>query len=148
MNKLQTILLVSMTVIISIVISSWVVRNQHKIYSVNLGRIMQTQMMIAGRMAANGINKNTWMMTIKDTSENIRKVIQTIAGNHVVIVSPAIVQGTVDITDQVLKLLNLPTNLPTTTLSQAEVIPSLIPRDIQAEPVSNKEKPKTSWLLP
>lgn len=149
MSSIKTMMLVSITIILSVLISCWAARTQNKIYSVDLGRITKTQMMIAGRMAASGINKATWMMTIKDTSLHIRQSIQKIAGNHMVIVTPAVIQGSIDITDQVLKFLNLPTNLPIKTLSQSDVIPSLIPQETQTDAVvSNKEKQKTNWLLP
>ncbi len=149
MNSIKTMMLASSTIILSVLISCCVVRTQNKIYSVDLGRITKTQMMIAGRMAASGITQATWMMTIKDTSEHIRQSIQKIAGNHIVIVTPAVIQGSTDITDQVLKSLSLPTNLPTKTLSQSEVIPSLIPQGTPTDTVvSNKEKQKNNWLLP
>jgi len=149
MNSIKIIGLMGITILISNVISFWFFSHQNKIYSVNLGRIMQTQMMIAGRMSATGINKSTWMVTIKDTSENIRQTIKSIAGNHTVIVSPAAIQGTIDITDKVLKLLSLPTNLPTTAVTQTDVIPSLIPKIVEKDAMTNKKaKPQSSWLLP
>lgn len=155
MNSVKCVLTLIVTVIISMLIAVKYIENKNKIYSIDLGKIISTQMLLAGRMASTGVDKPRWMMTIKDTSAQMKMAISSIAGNHIVIVGPAIVQGTIDITDQVLKKLGLPTKLPNVNISQADLIPSLIPKSAikTSEPMENSSQPspekKTkAWLLP
>lgn len=148
----MTIIKLGLTVSISVILSTLITyaffAKKFEVYTVDLGRITTTQMLVAGRLASSGVNKATWMTTIKDTSANVRKTIQQIAGSHTVIVSPAVIQGSVDITDQVLSKLGLPINLPRIDLSQSDVMPSLIPK--VANPVNGlpTKKEESSWLLP
>lgn len=150
MNIMKTVLYLTLSMVISTFFSIQWIERREQIYSVDLGKIMSAQMLLAGRMASQGVDKDVWMTAIKDVTPKVKQVIHSIAGNHTVIVGPAIVQGANDITDAVLKKLGLPTNLPNLTVSRQDVIPSLIPKtDVKADTkIQIRHSQKDSWLLP
>ena len=145
-NNKAALVIGAIVLSISMVYTSLMTETEHNIYTVNLGKIVSAQMLIAGRMAAQNNKNSLWMTTIKDTSSKIKSTIKSIAGNHVVIVTPAVVQGSVDITNQVLKKLGLPTNVPTFAIPKSKVIPSLFPRHVPSAEQHKSKEP--SWMRP
>lgn len=94
------------------------------IKTVDLNRIHRAQMMLTMRATQlpNDESKR-WIDKVNTASLQIKKVITELAGNGaVVIVSPAVISGAMDITDDVLKKLGLPTDVPVTQAPRGLVL--------------------------
>lgn len=147
-KRLTNVKLLSIAVIVSVVISiacSALILRPQQVDTVDLGKIVNAQMLIAGRMAAQGNLKEPWMTTIQETSQRLRKAIKQVAGNRLVIVTPAVVQGAHDITNQVLAKLGLPEHIPQLNIPQSKVIPQLVPKQ---QPAGQKQTQNKGWELP
>ena len=135
-----------LVLILSMLFTTWMSHRRNTIETVDLGKIMSAQMLIAGRMVSQGNDKALWMSTVKDASSNLKKTISDIAGDHIVIVTPAVVQGAHDITNEVLKRLGLPTHVPKLSIPKANVVPDMIPREKVT--TNDKEEVGKPWQLP
>ena len=115
-----------------------------QIKTINLGKIHSAEMMLS--MKASNLPKNEakqWIDIVDNASKSLKSVIQSIAGNSIVIVSPAIIQGSEDITPEVLKALNLPTNIPALSTPKELVLGGMSVEPNQ----SNKSAEPTSKVL-
>ena len=145
MKKITQILLYSIAIIgINVIVTLWINHQSKTIYSINLNKIIAAQLFMAGRVTPNATNQKQLLQEVKTEITHVRPIIQKYAGQHVVIVSPAIVQGSLDITNKVLKALGLPTQVPTTPLSEQAVIPSLL----QIKTVNTAHIEPNAWMLP
>jgi hypothetical protein len=114
-----------------------------KIYTVNLVNIMRAQTFLAGKSLQAGLSTKQWMSSVSHQSPLIRQSITDLVGKKaVVIVSPAVIQGAVDITDKVLVKLGLPTQLPAALMN---VSGTLTPPTVSTHSIK-KEAP--AWLTP
>jgi len=81
------------------------------LYVVDLARISNAENMVAIKSQKN----SSWMDVVNNASKNVKRSIQNIAGNHIVIIKQSVISGTgdqVDITDDVLRQLSLPLKTP------------------------------------
>lgn len=85
---------------------------QH-IYSIDLIKIINAQAFYSNQIISKNSQNKNWIHSIKKVNTLIREKVKLIAGkNSIVIISPAVIQGTEDITDKVLVALGLPKKVP------------------------------------
>lgn len=116
-------LLILTPTLIATVFAYWMSsRRSLEIDTVNLGKIVNAQQVIAGRVAGKDVSAAPWMATIHSASQQLRETIREVAGaNAIVVVSPAVIQGAHDITSEVMRRLGLPTNLPDIRVPRGEL---------------------------
>lgn len=118
--------------------------NNPTVKIVDLGKVLNAQIMMGMRAAESNITNEPWMASIEDATDQVAEAIAKVAGkNTLVIVSPAVVQGAQDITREVLIELGLPTNLPKYDIKQEDLFPN--------EPVDflpKEEGENNDWLMP
>lgn len=86
---------------------------QKNIVSVDLVKILNAQAFYSNQFILKNPQSENWIHDMKEKNSAIREKIRLIAGKKtIVIVSPATLQGTKDITDRVLVSLGLPSKLP------------------------------------
>jgi hypothetical protein len=103
-----------LTILISTLLSASIcfAFRQH-IVSVDLIKILNAQAFYANKLILKDSQNKSWVNSLKDVNASIRQKIKLIAGQDtIVMVTPALIQGTDDITNRVLVALGLPSNLP------------------------------------
>lgn len=146
--KLQktTVIVGIIVLMLSMMYATWISHRQSTLYTVDLGKITRAQMLFAGRLMQGQASKKVWMATINDATGRVQKTIHNIAGDHIVIVTPAVVQGSIDITDRVLTQLGLPTRIPEMHLPENAVLPHGFSKT--KAPMLPTPKKAPAWTLP
>lgn len=112
------------------------------VYTVNLGKILNAQMAMSQLQVSPQIKTSDKNM-LSATNSQLKATIHDIAGNHLVIVSPAVIQGGHDMTDKVLQRLGLPTNVPERAPAISHIFPAKNPLSVMA-----KITKPASWKVP
>ena len=117
MSNKDQIWLCLVTGVVSVTVSlflAWLLfgGTQQNIKTINLGKIHSAELMMTMKASKMGDQGKAWIQNVDNASKNLKNVIQQYAGNSIVIVSPAVVTGSEDITKPVLKALGLPENVP------------------------------------
>lgn len=84
------------------------------VYQVDLKKIMAVRVMQ---------KKQSGPQVAEDNPLSVRQAIKLVARHHLVLVSPAVIEGATDITEAVLSLLDLPTQVP--RINRQSVTPAI-----------------------
>ncbi len=112
-------LMLASTVLVSALLSilTCFALRQH-IVTVDLIKILKAQAFYANKLITKNPQDQNWIESMKTMNASIRQTVKFIAGQDtIVMVSPAIIQGSEDITDRVLVALGLPRKAPNAPLA-------------------------------
>ena len=138
----STVVVGIIVLMLSLCYTTWLHSRRTPVYTVDLGKIARAQMLFAGRVAQSGHTK-AWMQSINEMGATLKSTITALSKGGLVIVTPAVIAGGVDITDKVLVRLGLPTHIPRLHVPRTAVLPALLPTP--AAPTTPKAP---AWTLP
>ena len=120
MQAIRTVIMILVSVALSVLLVGHIVSANSGFVTVNLTRIINAQRMLVIRSSSH--DNAGWIAQAGDASKRLKVVIDKVAAGRPVLISQAVVSGTVDITPEVLQRLGLPVNVPDITPTKAQIL--------------------------
>ena len=122
------------------------VRSSIKI--IDLQKIMIAESVLANKTIVGGNNMKPWLATVNSIGKELRNSIRAVAGmDSLVLIAPCVVQGGINITDQVLLKLGLPQQVPTSLIPMNAIYSTEVnSADKQLSMLQKNKIPV--WMLP
>jgi hypothetical protein len=115
---------------------------------VDLQKIITAESVLTNKIVENGSLMKPWLSTVNGLGKELSQAIRDVAGkNSLVLITPCVIQGAKNITDDVLVRLGLPRKVPNPMISINAIFPGSQNNNANENQALNKEK-IPSWMLP